>query len=88
MQQLAETGTSVANGEPAHRERNAGTVSVAAWDDGSLQCVLDAGGGKRLSKRVGYWGDETKKGLTFQCVSGVFLQSPCRIFLWLWAKAC
>lgn len=36
MELLAETGTIVANGEPAHPDRNAGTVSVAAWDDGSL----------------------------------------------------
>lgn len=41
---LAGTGTSVANGEPAHRERNVGTVSVAAWDDASLQCVQDSSG--------------------------------------------
>lgn len=88
MELLAETGTIVANGEPAHRERNSGTVSVAVRDDGSLTARAGHSGGGGLSRSDGHCGDETKKGLIFQCVSRVFLQSPYRILLWLWAKAC
>lgn len=69
---LAGTGTGVANGEPAHRERNAGTVSVAAWDDGSLQCGLGSsgggGGGQDPGGMMATVGGETKKGLIFSNV--------------------
>lgn len=63
-------------------------LSVATWDDGSLPCVLDSSGGGGLCSDDGHCGDGTKKGLTCRCASGVILQYPYRIFLWLWARAC